>query len=52
VPPTTAAMAWAMFGETLSLTQLGGMILAAAGVAAVTGAGAARRAPDRLPTRR
>jgi drug/metabolite transporter (DMT)-like permease len=52
VPPTTAAMAWAMFGETLSLTQLGGMVLAAAGVAAVTGAGAARRAPDRLPTRR
>ena len=36
VPPTTAAMAWAMFGETLTLAQLGGMALAAVGVALVS----------------
>ncbi len=52
VPPTTAAMAWAIFGETLSLLQLGGMAVAAAGVAVVTGAGAARPEPGRRPRRR
>jgi drug/metabolite transporter (DMT)-like permease len=35
VPPTTALMAWALFGETLSPSVLVGMALAAAGVALV-----------------
>jgi drug/metabolite transporter (DMT)-like permease len=52
VPPTTAAMAWAMFGETLTAIQLAGMALAAMGVALVTGAGAALPAPDRRRTPR
>jgi drug/metabolite transporter (DMT)-like permease len=34
-PPTTALMAWAMFGEVFSLTGLAGMLLAVAGVAFV-----------------
>ncbi len=34
-PPTTALMAWAMFGEVFSLTGLAGMVLAVAGVAFV-----------------
>ena len=32
VPPTAAAQAWLLFGETLSLGQLAGMALTAAGV--------------------
>ena len=35
VPPTTALMAWALFGETLSASVLAGLALAAAGVALV-----------------
>ena len=35
VPPATALMAYAMFGETLSLTAMAGMALAAIGVALV-----------------
>ncbi len=35
VPPATALMAYAMFGETLSLAAMAGMMLAAAGVALV-----------------
>ena len=35
VPPTTALMAYAMFGEQLSLTAMAGMALAAIGVALV-----------------
>ncbi|MFA5913212.1 MAG: DMT family transporter [Burkholderiales bacterium] len=35
VPPTTALMAYAMFGETLNAAALAGMVLAAAGVAMV-----------------
>ena len=35
VPPTTALMAWALFGETLSPSVLAGLALAAAGVALV-----------------
>jgi len=31
-PPTTALIAWALFGETLSLTALAGMLLAVGGV--------------------
>ncbi|GAC1411131.1 MAG: DMT family transporter [Burkholderiaceae bacterium] len=34
-PPTTALMAWAMFGEIFSLTGLAGMLLAVLGVAFV-----------------
>lgn len=34
-PPTTALMAWAMFGEVFSLTGLAGMLLAVLGVAFV-----------------
>jgi drug/metabolite transporter (DMT)-like permease len=33
VPPVSALMAYALFGETLAPVQIGGMILAAAGVA-------------------
>lgn len=33
VPPVTALMAWAAFGETLSPVQIGGMLVAALGVA-------------------
>jgi len=35
VPPTTALMAWALFGEALSGQVLGGIVLAALGVALV-----------------
>lgn len=35
VPPSTALMAYAMFGETLSVTAMAGMALAAIGVAMV-----------------
>jgi drug/metabolite transporter (DMT)-like permease len=35
VPPTTALMAYAMFGETLSIAAMAGMALAAIGVALV-----------------
>jgi drug/metabolite transporter (DMT)-like permease len=35
VPPVTALMAYAMFGETLSLAAIAGMVLAATGVALV-----------------
>ena len=35
VPPTTALMAYAMFGETLSVVAMAGMALAAIGVALV-----------------
>jgi drug/metabolite transporter (DMT)-like permease len=31
-PPTTAIMAWLMFGETFSLTGIFGMLLAVVGV--------------------
>ena len=33
VPPVTALIAWALFGETLSLISLGGLVLAVTGVA-------------------
>jgi drug/metabolite transporter (DMT)-like permease len=36
VPPVTALMAWAFFGETLTPVQLAGMALASAGVALAT----------------
>lgn len=35
VPPTTAAMAWVLFGETLGPLALAGMVIAVAGVAMV-----------------
>lgn len=35
-PAVTALLAWLMFGETLSWTAIGGMVLASAGVALVT----------------
>ena len=41
VPPLAAFEAWAMFGETLGLIQIGGMALAACGVLLANG----RRAP-------
>jgi drug/metabolite transporter (DMT)-like permease len=34
-PPTTAVMAWAMFGESFSVVGIGGMMLAVIGVALV-----------------
>jgi drug/metabolite transporter (DMT)-like permease len=33
VPPTAAAQAWLLFGETLNATQIAGMVLTAVGVA-------------------
>jgi len=33
VPPVSALMAYGLFGETLAPVQVGGMVLAAAGVA-------------------
>jgi drug/metabolite transporter (DMT)-like permease len=36
VPPVTAVMAWLLFGETFNAVQMGGMVLAAAGVALAT----------------
>ena len=43
VPPTTALMAWAIFGETLSLPMGAGMLLTAVGVSLVV------RAPPSAP---
>ena len=40
VPPATAVMAWIGFGETLAPPAVAGMVIAAAGVALVTGPGA------------
>jgi drug/metabolite transporter (DMT)-like permease len=34
-PPTTAVMAWAMFGEAFSIAGMAGMVLAVIGVALV-----------------
>ncbi|MGB3389364.1 MAG: DMT family transporter [Pseudaminobacter sp.] len=48
VPAVTAAMAWVLFGEELTLVQMVGMALATAGVALAT-AGPAR--PSQAPTR-
>lgn len=42
VPGVTAVMAWALFGETLTLVQVGGLMVAMAGVWLATGA---RRSP-------
>ena len=39
VPPVTAMMAWAVYGETLALLTIAGMALTAAGVALVAGSG-------------
>ena len=39
VPPATAVMAWIGFGETLAPPAVAGMVIAAAGVALVTGPG-------------
>ncbi|MCV0394406.1 MAG: DMT family transporter [Rhizobiaceae bacterium] len=36
VPPVTAVMAWALFGESLSPLQVGGMVVACLGVALAT----------------
>jgi len=36
VPAATALMAWPLFGETLTWSQIGGMVLATAGVALAT----------------
>ncbi len=44
VPPTTALMAWFLFGENLSLLVVAGFVLTAAGVALVV------RLPAPLPT--
>jgi drug/metabolite transporter (DMT)-like permease len=44
VPAVTAVIAWALFGEELSLLQVGGMALATLGVALAT-----RRAPPSNP---
>jgi drug/metabolite transporter (DMT)-like permease len=48
VPAVTAAMAWALFGEQLTLVQLGGMALATVGVALATATPSLRaQAPTR-----
>lgn len=39
VPPVTVLMAWALFGETLTLVQLAGMVVAAIGVMLVSRGG-------------
>ena len=49
VPPVSAAIAYALFGETLTPVQIAGMAVAAAGVGLATGPSAGR-APAR-PTR-
>lgn len=36
VPPVTAVIAWALFGETLSAVQIAGMVVTVAGVAIAT----------------
>lgn len=41
VPASTAVIAWAMFGETLSMLQLTGMVIAAIGVRFAMGGGSA-----------
>jgi drug/metabolite transporter (DMT)-like permease len=56
VPAVTAAMAWALFGETLTPVQLGGMALASFGVALATSgrelpAAAAHASAVQPPTR-
>ena len=48
VPAVTALIAWALFGEELTLVQIGGMALATFGVALATDA-LRRRAPQRNP---
>ncbi|WAP69660.1 DMT family transporter [Jiella pelagia] len=48
-PGVTAVMAYLLFGETLTLVQLGGLILAGAGVAAATGRGGRGRQSPRTP---
>lgn len=38
VPPTTALMSYFLFGDSLSMVQIGGMVITAAGVGLATGA--------------
>jgi drug/metabolite transporter (DMT)-like permease len=47
VPAATALMAWALFGETLTPVQLGGMALAGLGVALATAQPAMRARASR-----
>lgn len=47
VPGVTAVMAWALFGESLSLLQLSGMAVTAVGVALATGQIGGRPTPAR-----
>ncbi len=53
VPPTTALMAWLLFGEPLTANVLAGLALAAVGVALVVRAGVAASTPTlpNLPTK-
>ena len=46
-PPTTAVMAWLMFGESFSLLGLAGMVLAVIGVVCVVRQAASRQADGR-----
>jgi drug/metabolite transporter (DMT)-like permease len=47
VPAVTAVMAWALFGEDLSLVQIGGMALATIGVGLATHAAPTRARASR-----
>lgn len=47
VPAVTALMAWALFGESLTLVQLGGMALATLGVGLATAQGPTRARASR-----
>jgi drug/metabolite transporter (DMT)-like permease len=46
-PPVTAVMAYVWFGDTLSLRELVGLVVAVAGVAIATRVGSAQRVADR-----
>lgn len=52
VPAVTALIAWALFGESLTLVQVAGMALTTIGVGLATGGGAGIRSGARAPSPR
>ncbi|MBT9255429.1 DMT family transporter [Phycicoccus sp. MAQZ13P-2] len=51
-PPVTALMAWAAFGDTLTLREVLGIVVAVVGVGIATGVAGRRRAPTATPSSR
>ena len=51
MPPVTAVLAWLAFGDTLSLREIVGLVIAVVGVAVATRSASVRSPAAALPTR-